>query len=157
MGRVEVDHIKRLITLTSDNIKRLSLYNRKKIIVGEGPLAKIKYGSIVSLNNTNLNIGPKYWEIFLSKSLKERCNLQNINYDSGQNFHAFEDYERPLNFGGLYKPCLSINKNLVWLGPWYSVKQIWHALSSKNCSWICSCIDIRSVSQFFLISGTRPW
>jgi hypothetical protein len=27
MGRVECDHIKRLITLTSDNIKRLSLYN----------------------------------------------------------------------------------------------------------------------------------
>jgi hypothetical protein len=26
MGRVEVDHIKRLITLTSDIIKRLSLY-----------------------------------------------------------------------------------------------------------------------------------
>jgi hypothetical protein len=27
MGRVKCDHIKRLITLTSDNIKRLSLYN----------------------------------------------------------------------------------------------------------------------------------
>jgi hypothetical protein len=26
MGRVKCDHIKRLITLTSDNIKRLSLY-----------------------------------------------------------------------------------------------------------------------------------
>ncbi len=26
MGRVEGDHIKRLITFTSDNIKRLSLY-----------------------------------------------------------------------------------------------------------------------------------
>ncbi len=29
MGRLEGDHIKRLITLTSDNIKRLSLYKNK--------------------------------------------------------------------------------------------------------------------------------
>jgi hypothetical protein len=28
MGRAKCDHIKRLITLTSDNIKRLSLYLR---------------------------------------------------------------------------------------------------------------------------------
>ncbi len=38
MGRVKCDHIKRLITLTSDNIKQLSLkisldYKKTKIIV----------------------------------------------------------------------------------------------------------------------------
>ncbi len=29
MGRLEGDHIKRLLTITSDNIKRLSLYKNK--------------------------------------------------------------------------------------------------------------------------------
>ncbi len=31
MGRVKCDHIKRLITLTSDNIKRLSLYYKNYV------------------------------------------------------------------------------------------------------------------------------
>ncbi len=31
MGRVKCDHIKRLITLTTDNIKRLSLYLYKQL------------------------------------------------------------------------------------------------------------------------------
>jgi hypothetical protein len=33
MGRVNCDHIKRLITLTSDNITRLSLYQKDDIIL----------------------------------------------------------------------------------------------------------------------------
>ncbi len=45
MGRVKCDHIKRLITLTSDNIKRLSLYFEilefKAII-----LCKVNHGTI---------------------------------------------------------------------------------------------------------------
>ncbi len=36
MGRVKYDHIKRLITLTSDNIKRLSLYCEKKNLLRNG-------------------------------------------------------------------------------------------------------------------------
>jgi hypothetical protein len=31
MGRVKCDHIKRLITLTGDDIKRLSLYNNQAV------------------------------------------------------------------------------------------------------------------------------
>ena len=33
MGRLKCDHIKRLITLTSDNIKRLSLYSNGLVLI----------------------------------------------------------------------------------------------------------------------------
>jgi hypothetical protein len=45
MGNVKCDHIRRLMTLTSDNIKRLSLYLRNRIFTN--PKFKTKVNLIV--------------------------------------------------------------------------------------------------------------
>ncbi len=56
MGRVKCDQIKRLITLTSGNIKRLSLYKGRATILC--PLAKLRlymcHGGQISVKK-NLN------------------------------------------------------------------------------------------------------